>query len=62
MIKRIINSVLLKNKSSKNSLTVKRKEGYNALERITLIKTTSKEYCEKREKALYSILLSLSQQ
>lgn len=62
MIKRIINSVLLKNKNSKNSLTVKRKEGYNALERITLIKTATKEYCEKREKALNAILLSLNQQ
>ncbi len=62
MIKRIINSVLLKNKNSNNSLTVKRKEGYNALERITLIKTTTKEYCEKREKALSAILFSLSQQ
>lgn len=60
-MKKFISIFLKGNRPRVNSLTIKRKEGYEPIGRVTLLKKTSEEYCMDREKRLNLILTAIGQ-
>lgn len=62
MLKKVLENVFNKTKKIQNNITIKRKEGYDDVGRVTLTKKTSEQYCVEREKRIKVFLTAIGQQ